>query len=171
MKHLIAMIVSSMMFPLFVSNSYATDEQELICHSGPGMLAWYSQSRRHQRIIVQFKKQNVSHANKKVSPGYCAFSLAGMGRQWSNKLYLSEESARDAVLILQISPTTVTIDLSDKDKFGLYPTFKSSLHPTIMNMMKMMHNHRRYVIRAIQKNIKGFGRVWVVKSIGWNPTL
>lgn len=165
MKYLLLVIMSLFVMPLFTSNLFAANERDIICHSGPGMYAKYRQTRLNRGLTIYFKRQNISHANKKVSPGYCAFPIAGMGPESPNKLYFSTKNQRSTLLALHISPTTVNVD---------YQAFVNGvgLDPRTECMMKMMHAHRRYIIKAVRKKIDGpIGWIWFVKSIGWNNTL
>jgi hypothetical protein len=157
--------MSLFVIPLFVPDSFAGEERDIICHSGPGMYAKYRQTRLHRGLTIHFKRQNISHANKKVPPGYCSFPLAGMGSDSPDKLYYSQDNQRSTLLALHISPTTLNVD---------YQAFVNGvgLDPRTEAMMKMMHTHRRYIIKAVRKKIDGpIGWVWFVKSIGWNNTL
>ncbi len=159
MKYIIAFALS-----FSLSFLYAAEERDLICQTGPGMHGTYGQTPRHQKMTIYFKRQNISHANKKVEPGYCTFALAGMGNEWSDKLFINVDNNRDTLLSLHISPTTMS--LNEQAMAGA-----NTIDPRIKEMFKMLHQpNRRYIIRAVHK--KMFGQwVWEVKSIGWNNTL
>jgi hypothetical protein len=159
MKYLVLFLLS-----ISLTFLYAAEERELICQTGPGMYGKYRQTPMHQTIRVHFKKQNVSHANKKVGPGFCSFPLAGMGKEWSNELFLSVDNPRDTLLALHISPSSINMDYKAMNN-------RWTINNKIKAMIKMLHHkNQRYIIRAVHKKVDGKW-VWKVKSIGWNNTL
>lgn len=162
MKHLLLILSLS---PLLISNSFAAEKRDLICHSGPGMFAKYRQTNKNQNITIYFKRQAVSHAKRKVGPGYCAFQQGGIGSHVSNKLYMAKKNARNTLLGLHISPTTVTVDYKAMSQ-------GAGINPQIKVMMELMHRHKRFIVKTEYKKIGGIiGWAWVVESVGWNNTL
>ena len=145
--------------PLLISTSFAAEQRDLICHSGPGMFAKYRQTNKNQNITIHFKRQNVSHKERKVEPGYCTFRQRGIGPRASNKLYISKKNKRSNLLGLHISPTTVTIDYKAMSQ-------GAGIDPQIKTMMQLMHRHKRFMVKTELKNVGGIiGWAWVFKSI------
>ena len=156
--------IALFLFSISLTFLYAGEERELICQTGPGMYGEYRQTPLHQTIRIHFTKQHISHANKKVEPGFCSFPLSGMGNSWSNELFLSEKNPRDTLLALQISPNSINMDYRAMNS-------RWTINKKIKAMIKMLqHKNQRYIIRAVHKKVGGKW-VWKVKSIGWNKAL